>query len=154
MTAATLTLREPLPETLILAFDFGMRRIGVAMGDERLGVARPLAMIDAEDNARRFDTIAKLIAEWQPALLVVGLALDMEGGEHEMTQRCRRFAHQLEGRFRLPVALVDERLSSIEAEARLAAQGQDWKRRKTEVDAEAAAIILQDYFSMNTNNKQ
>lgn len=154
MTLAYPALRESSPATLILAFDFGMRRIGVAMGDERLGIARPLAMIDAVDNATRFDTIAKLVAEWQPALLVVGLALDMEGGEHEMTQRCRRFAHQLEGRFRLPVALVDERLSSIEAEARLAALGQDWKRRKKEVDAEAAVIILQDYFSMNSNNKQ
>ena len=141
-------------DTLILAFDFGTRRIGVAMGDETLGIAQPLTVIDAEDNVTRFAVIAKLIAEWQPARLVVGLARDMDGSEHEMTQRCRRFAQQVEGRFNLPVALVDERLSSHEAEARLAAQGLGWQRRKSQIDAEAAAVILQDYFSMNTNNKR
>lgn len=132
--------------TLILAFDFGTRRIGVAVGESLLGTARPLAMIDAEDNDTRFATIAKLIAEWQPRQLVVGLPLALDGSEHEMTQRCRRFAHQLEGRFHLDVALVDERLSSVDAEARLAAQGQNWKQRKQSLDAEAAAIILQDFF--------
>lgn len=139
--------------TLILAFDFGTRRIGVATGDEALGIATPLTVIDAEDNATRFAVIAKLIAEWQPTRLVVGLALDMDGNEHEMTQRCRRFAQQMEGRFHLPVALVDERLSSHEAETRLAAQGVRWQRRKPQLDAEAAAIILQDFFSMNSHNK-
>lgn len=139
--------------TLILAFDFGTRRIGVAMGDETLGIANPLTVIDADDNATRFTEIAKLIAEWQPTRLVVGLALDMEGNEHEMTRRCRRFAHQIEGRFHLPVSLVDERLSSHEAEARLAAQGVRWQQRKPQLDAEAAAVILQDFLSMNTDNK-
>ena len=136
----------------VLAFDFGIRRIGVAVGAPLLGSARPLTTIDAEDNDTRFNAIAKLIAEWQPLQLVVGLALDMDGGEHEMTLRCRRFAHQLEGRFRLPVALVDERLSSVDAESRLAAQGQNWKQRKQTLDAEAAATILHDYFSQQGNS--
>ena len=131
----------------VLAFDFGIRRIGVAVGEPLLGSARPLTTIDAANNDARFAAIARLIAEWQPRQLVVGLALDMDGGEHEMTQRCRRFAHQLEGRFRLAVALVDERLSSVEAESRLAAQGQGWRQRKKTLDAEAAATILHDYFS-------
>lgn len=137
--------------TLVLAFDFGTRRIGVAVGEPLLGNARPLSTIDAADNDARFAAIAELIAEWQPQQLVVGLALDMDGGEHEMTQRCRRFAHQLEGRFRLAVTLIDERLSSVEAEARLAAQGKDWQQRKQTVDAEAAATILQDYFDATKN---
>ena len=149
MLGSTLNFElETLNKTkTVLAFDFGTRRIGVAVGESLLGSARPLATIEAEDNDTRFNAIAKLIAEWQPQQLVVGLARGMDGSEHEMTQRCRRFAHQLEGRFRLDVALVDERLSSTEAEARLALQGQNWKQRKQTLDAEAAATILHDYFS-------
>jgi putative holliday junction resolvase len=134
----------------VLAFDFGTRRIGAAIGESLLRSARPLITIDAEDNDTRFTAIAKLIDEWQPQQLVVGLALSINGEEHDMTLRCRRFAHQLEGRFHLPVALVDERLSSIEAESRLATRGQGWKQRKENLDAEAAATILQDYFSVTS----
>ena len=139
-------------DSLILAFDFGTRRIGVAVGESLLRNARPLTTIAAEDNDSRFAIIAKLVDEWQPQLLVVGLALSMDGAEHDMTQRCRRFAHQLEGRFHLPVTLVDERLSSVEAEVRLATQGQGWKQRKSTIDAEAAATILQDYFSQQAGS--
>jgi putative Holliday junction resolvase len=131
---------------IILAFDFGRRRIGVAMGESLLGQARSLTTIDAEDNATRFSAIAGLIREWQPARLVVGLPLALDGGEHEMTARCRRFANQLRGRFGLPVALVDERLSSVAAESRLKGAGISWQARKDLVDATAAAIILQSYF--------
>lgn len=130
----------------MLAFDFGTRRIGVALGESLLGSARPLTTIDAEANDARFATIAGLINEWQPSRLVVGLPLSLDGEEHEMSARSRRFARQLEGRFGLPVVLVDERLSSALAEERLASQGQDWKARKKTLDAEAAAIILQSYF--------
>ena len=140
----------------VLAFDFGTRRIGIAVGEPLLHTARPLATIDAEDNDSRFAAIAKLIAEWQPQQLVVGLALALDGSEHEMTRRCRRFAHQLEGRFHLDVALVDERLTSVDAESRLAAQGDkkkmNWKQRKQSLDAEAAATILQDYFDAQKKN--
>lgn len=130
----------------VLAFDFGTRRIGVALGESLLGKARPLTTIDAEASEARFAAIARLIAEWQPTRLVVGLPLSLAGEEHEMSARCRRFARQLEGRFNLPVTLTDERLSSVEAEERLSARGQDWKTRKKTLDAEAAAIILQSYF--------
>lgn len=130
----------------VLAFDFGVKRIGVAVGEALLGQARALTTIAAEDNDTRFTRIGKLIAEWQPQRLVVGLPLALDGTEHEMTARCRRFAHQLEGRFGLPVELVDERFSSSEAEARLADLGLSWQARKREVDARAAQIILQDYL--------
>ena len=151
-----MTAAQPLPSPgsvrsasiTVLAFDFGTRRIGVAVGESLLGSARALTTIDAEDNDTRFAAISRLVAEWQPQQLVVGLALALDGTEHEMTQRCRRFAHQLEGRFRLNVALVDERLSSVEAEARLAAAGEHWKQIKKSVDAEAAATILRDYFAV------
>ena len=130
----------------VLAFDFGTQRIGIAIGESLLGQARPLTVITAAANDARFTAIGKLIAEWQPTLLVVGLPLSMDGAEYEMSARCRRFAHQLEGRFRLPVELVDERLSSAEAAANLAASGMAWRTRKEYLDAAAAAILLQNFF--------
>jgi putative holliday junction resolvase len=133
-----------MPEGTVLAFDFGTQRIGVAVGEGLLGQARALTTIDSPANDTRFTAIGKLIAEWQPARLVVGLPLALDGTEHEMTARSRRFAHQLEGRYRLPVELVDERLTSVEAE-RAIRPGRD-KSAKARVDAEAARLILQDWF--------
>jgi putative holliday junction resolvase len=130
----------------VLAFDFGSRRIGVAVGEMMLGTARPLTTISAEGNDARFAAIAKLIAEWQPDRLVVGLPLSLDGEVQEMTERCRRFARQLEGRYRLPVTLVDERLTSTEADERLRTRGLDWRQRKASLDAEAAATLLQSHF--------
>lgn len=128
----------------MLAFDFGAKRTGVAVGESLLGQARALTTIIAEGKAQRLSAVAKLIEQWQPRLLVVGLPRSLDGADTEMTARCRGFALQLEGRFALPVALVDERLSSSEAEARLADIG--WQARKRHIDAVAAQIILQDYF--------
>jgi len=133
-------------EGTVLAFDFGTRRIGVAVGAMMLGSARPLTTISAEANDARFAAIGKLIAEWQPASLVVGLPLSLDGKAHEMTERCRRFARQLEGRFQLPVILVDERLTSTAADEHLRERGLDWRRRKAALDAEAAATLLQSHF--------
>lgn len=130
----------------VLAFDFGTRRIGVAIGELMLGQARPLTTIDAEANDARFAAIAKLIAEWQPVRLVVGLPLALDGSGHEMTDRARRFARQLEGRYRLPVVLADERLTSTAADEALRTRGLGWRERKASLDAEAAATLLQSYF--------
>ncbi len=135
-----------MPEGTVLAFDFGLKRIGVAIGETFLGQARPLATLTGDANDMRFAAIARLIVEWQPARLVVGLPRALDGSEHQMTARCQRFAQQLEGRFGLPVSLIDERLSSTEADARLSAAGLSWQARKQQVDAVAAQIILQDYF--------
>jgi putative Holliday junction resolvase len=136
---------------LLLAFDFGTRRIGVAVGDTMLRSARPLTTIGAEANAARFAAIAKLIDEWQPARLVVGLPLALDGSEHEMTARCRRFANQLHGRFGLTVAFEDERLTSATAESQLRAAGRNLRRGKEAIDAVAAATILQSYFDRMKN---
>jgi len=130
----------------VLAFDFGLQRIGVALGESLLGQARPLATIEGAANAPRFAAIARLIEQWKPDRLVVGLPRALDGSEHEMSARARRFARQLAGRFLLPVTLVDERLTSVEAEARLAESGMAWQKRKKTEDAAAAQIILQDYF--------
>lgn len=130
----------------VLAFDFGLQRIGVAVGERLLGTGRPLETISAADNDTRFSAIARLIEEWQPGTLVVGLPLALDGSEHDMSARARRFANQLAGRFRLPVSLADERLSSVEAEEELRGRGLDWKQRKRLLDAQAARVILEGYF--------
>ena len=145
----------------VLAFDFGIKRIGVAMGVQmrtqlgagRLASARALTTIDGEATDARFAAIAALIAEWQPVLLLVGRPLNEDGTPHEMTARCERFANQLRGRFRLPVEEVDERFSSTEADANLRERGLSWQQRKTQVDAEAALIILQSRFELHARSR-
>lgn len=136
----------------ILAFDFGMKRIGVAMGERRLGKARALTVIAAEANDVRFAAIEKLIAEWRPARLLVGQPLNEDGTPHEMTARCERFANQLRGRWSLPVEAVDERFSSVMAEGELRQRGVGWREAKRHVDAEAARIILQSWMDTHAPN--
>jgi putative Holliday junction resolvase len=130
----------------VLAFDFGEKRIGVAVGEWALAQAHPLTTIRSEANAERFSAIAELIREWQPASLVVGLPVALDGTAHAMTARCTRFANQLRGRFALPVDYAEERLSSVEAGERLRESGHNAKSAKQHVDALAAQIILQCYF--------
>ncbi|MYM93697.1 Holliday junction resolvase RuvX [Duganella vulcania] len=120
----------------IFAFDFGVKRIGVAMGNTMIRQAEPVKVIAAVDNATRFADIQALLDEWKPARLVVGLPMHPDGAEHEMTARARKFANQLHGRFNLPVELVDERYSSAVITA----------KRGEVIDDRAAAIILQQYF--------
>ena len=120
----------------ILAFDFGLKRIGVAIGNTMICQAKPLSVITAIANEPKFAAIAALIAEWGATRIVVGLPSHPDGTEHEMSARCRRFANQLHGRFGLPVALVDERYSSAVIAA----------KRGEVIDDRAAAIILQQYF--------
>lgn len=131
----------------VLAFDFGEKRIGVAVGEWETRTAHPLETIGGEANAPRFARIGELIAEWRPVELVVGLPCGLDGEEHDLTRRCRRFANQLAGRFSLPVRLVDERLTSVEAERRLREAGRAVRAHKATVDRLAAQEILQDHFS-------
>lgn len=130
----------------VLAFDFGEKRIGVAVGETLLRQAHPLTVIHAHASAERFAAIAALIAEWQPTRLVVGLPGTLDGAPHALAARCTRFANQLHGRFGLPVSLADERLTSVEAEARLRETGHDARSAKAHLDAVAAQLILQTYF--------
>lgn len=130
----------------VIAFDFGEKRIGVAVGEWQLRQAYPVSVIDAESNERRFAAITTLLAEWQPAALIVGQPTSLEGEATAMTARCRRFGRQLHGRFGLPVIYIDERLSSADATVRLRETGQDSRRAKKHLDAVAAQLILQSYF--------
>lgn len=135
----------------VLAFDFGLRRIGVAVGEPELGTAHALPTLAALTQPGRMTAIERLLKEWSPALLLVGRPLGDDGTVQEMTRRAERFARQLNGRFGLPVRLVDERYSSVEAESRVrAAYG---RRRAAELargkalDSQAAQILLEQYFN-------
>lgn len=128
--------------SVILGFDFGLKRIGCAIGNDLSKSARPLTIIRAEANDKRFAEIGELIREWQPAKLVVGLPSHPDGTEHEMTKRCRRFANQLHGRFSLETILVDERYTSSVL---------NFKPGEAD-DAHAAALILQQYFDETIHN--
>jgi putative Holliday junction resolvase len=138
--------RFPCQPATVLAFDFGEKFTGVAVGESSIGMAHPLALIVAERKTARMDEIAALVAEWNPGFLVVGLPLSMDGTEHELTRRCRRFARQLESRFMLPVRLVDERLTSAAAEEALRAVGKGGRKHKLNAHQVSAQIILQSYF--------
>ena len=130
----------------VLAFDFGERYLGVAVGNTVTRLAQPLDMIEATEVDKRFAAIAALITSWQPSRLIVGLALSMDGTEHAMSARCKRFARQLEGRFRLPVDLVDERLTSASAEELLRQSGKGGRQHKHLAHSLAAQIILQAWL--------
>ena len=131
----------------ILAFDFGLKRIGVAVGQTRTLSASPLQTLTVKLKPD-WKTIAGLIETWAPDALVVGLPLNMDGSEQEMTHEARRFGRQLEGRFKIPVHLVDERLSTREAMDRLGTQG----RAGDDADAVAAQVILEDWFASESGS--
>lgn len=137
----------------LLGFDFGTARIGVATGETETRLAQPLTTIHGETNDHRFGEIEKLLKEWRPVKLVVGLPSTLDGVETEMTARCKRFANQLHGRFRLPVALMDERLSSAEAEEMLREVSRSWRERKQHLDALAAQRILQSYLDTDNHDE-
>lgn len=130
----------------VLAFDFGTKRIGVATGETVLGSAHPLTVIEAESNDERFAAIARLVAEWQPEQLVVGLPTHADGTPHEMTRLAQKFAERLQRRYQLPVSFADERLTSLDAQSRLRETGRNSKSAKPLLDAVAAQLILQTWF--------
>jgi len=137
------------PATLagtVLAFDFGTRRIGVAIGETSTGIAHPLATLADPAGARRFAAIGALVEAWCPVLFVVGLPTHADGTAHPMTARARRFARQLEGRFGLPVAFCDERFTTQAATRNLLGAGGRGRDRKSVRDQVAAQLILQAYL--------
>lgn len=136
----------PLKSGTVLAFDFGEKRIGVAVGETALRIAHPLQAIDAAENAARFERIAALIDEWKPVLLVVGLPLSMDGTEHRLTALARGFSRRLHGRFGLEVRLVDERLTSVEAQRGALETGHDARAARPHLDALSARLILESFF--------
>lgn len=128
----------------VLGFDYGERRIGVALGNEVTRTAQPLAVIQNVNTEHRFSEIKKLLDVWQPVKLAVGLPVQADGSEQKMTRLAKRFGNQLTGRFNLPVYWVDERYSTMAAE--LVIKNSKSHAVNVEVDAQAASIILQQYF--------
>ena len=130
----------------VLAFDFGESRIGVAQGNTHIAIAHPVCTITGKSNQDKFNKINQLVKEWQPDFLIVGLPKYLDGTPHEMTQLAEKFARRLYATFRLPVGLVDERLTSAAAEQRLTQTQTFGKKRKQALDQVAAMEILQSFF--------
>ena len=142
---------EPARGT-VLGFDFGEKRVGVAVGELELALAHPLTTITAESDQERLTAVERLVKEWSPVLFVVGLPMHLDGSDHELAQHCRRFARRLHGRFGRPARLVDERLTSASAGLALAQAGVHGRRQNEVLDQVAAQEILQAYFSARFSN--
>jgi putative Holliday junction resolvase len=132
-------------EGTLIGFDFGSRRIGVAVGETSTRIASPLTAIEGEANEARFDAIGRIVAEWRPAGFVVGIPRHADGSEHAVAKLAEKFARRLEARYGVPVSFVDETLSSAEAESTLR-ETRTRPGKKTDVDALAATIILQSFL--------
>lgn len=134
-------------QRLILAFDYGTRRIGVAVGNELLRSARELAPLTARDGIPDWHKVEQLLKEWQPDLLVVGLPLNMDGSESDMSKRARKFGNRLHGRYGKPCVMVDERGSTREAKLIAREAGHRGNYREESVDGIAAVLILEGWFA-------
>lgn len=130
----------------VLAFDFGTKSIGVAIGQEVTGTAAPLEALRARDGIPDWNQIQKIYDEWQPHIVVVGLPLNMDGTTQTMTERAQTFANRLHGRFKTPVATWDERLSTADARATLFELGGYKKLTKGKVDSVSACLIFTSWF--------
>ena len=129
----------------LIGLDFGERRIGVAVGETSIGIASAVGVIKEASDAARLAAIDRLQAEWRPAAFIVGQPRHSDGSEHAIARRAARFARRLAARYRLPVMLVDETLTSVEAERQLR-EVAERPLRMGDVDAVAAALILQSFF--------
>lgn len=134
---------------ILIAFDFGKKRIGMAVGQTVTQTARPLTTIAAKDGVPDWQTIQPLIKKWRPDALVVGIPLNMDGTEQAITQDARAFAKALKDQYNLPVFEMDERLTTKDARERLFAEGGFKALQNGQVDQVAAQIILQNWFAEN-----
>ncbi|WP_043888068.1 Holliday junction resolvase RuvX [Methylophaga thiooxydans] len=131
----------------ILGFDFGMKNIGIAVGQELTHTANPLTAIKARDGIPDWEQIHKLLDEWKPQLLIVGLPLNMDGTEQDMTAAARRFGNRLHGRFNIPVEWQDERLTTYEALDQMGIRSKMDTRQRSDVDQLSAQLILQSWLN-------
>jgi putative Holliday junction resolvase len=129
-----------------MAFDFGLRQIGIAVGNCLLRSTQPLAVIGAREGVPDWSRLEQIVREWQPDLLVVGDPLNMDGSDSELCQRARKFARRLHGRLGLPVELVDERLTSFEAKQISRERGHKGDYKRQPVDSQAAELVLRSWL--------
>ncbi len=140
-------MAKTIPEQgCVLCFDFGEKRIGVAIGDLDTKIAHPITTIVSIQRKARFEAIETLVKQWQPVLFVVGLPAHNNGGEHEIANKAKKFANQLNGRFNLPFHLENEEFTSVEAASILHKEGIFGTRHRNVVDQAAAQLILQGFF--------
>lgn len=137
---------RPQGERTVMAFDFGMKSIGFAVGQEITGTATAQHSFKAKDGIPNWDEIEKAISEWQPDLIVVGLPLNMDGTEQPLTANARKFANRLHAKFAIPVQPQDERLTTVDARARIFAEGGYRHLQKDRVDAVSAKLICESFF--------
>ncbi|MEE4144152.1 MAG: Holliday junction resolvase RuvX [Halieaceae bacterium] len=130
----------------VMAFDFGLRQIGIAVGNCLLRSTQPLAVIGAREGVPDWSRLEQIVREWQPDLLVVGDPLNMDGSDSELCQRARKFARRLHGRLGLPVELVDERLTSFEAKQISRERGHKGDYKRQPVDSQAAELVLRSWL--------
>jgi putative Holliday junction resolvase len=130
----------------VIGFDFGQKRIGVAVGNNISKTAQALITIDSSSNNQKFEAIQKIIEEWQPISIVVGVPFNVDGSEHKVTNLSKKFAKQLEQKYSLPTHLIDERYTPIEASHEIKDKKIDLKKKKLLIDQIAAKIILQSYL--------
>lgn len=135
----------------VLAFDFGTSSIGCAVGQSITGTAQGLPAFKARDGIPDWQQIERVIQEWQPDLLVIGLPLNMDGTPQSLTERARKFANRLNGRFNLPIALQDERLTTVEARSMIFERGGYRALKKQKVDSISACLILESWFENATS---
>lgn len=134
-----------------IAFDFGMKSIGCAVGQSITGTAQALPAFKAQDGIPNWDAIAKCLQEWKPDVVVVGLPLNMDGTEQELTLRARKFANRLNGRFGVKVMLQDERLTTTEARSEIFERGGFRALKKGKVDGISACLILESWFDNHSD---
>ena len=138
----------------LLGFDYGTRKIGVAIGQTVTGTASPLTVLKAKDGIPDWDDIEKIVSEWKPDAFVIGMPLNMDGSEGEMSTRAKKFSNRLNGRFNIPCYSMDERLSSREARDISRANAQESGRRikpREEIDSLAAQLILESWLAENSS---
>lgn len=138
--------KTPVGERTVLGFDFGKKYIGIAIGQELTGSASPLGSVKAREGIPDWDSMAKFIKEWQPDFVVVGLPLNMDGSEQQLTHDAKKFGNRLAGRYGLKVEFQDERLTTATAKEALFAHGGYRNLKKDNIDAESAKIIIESYF--------
>jgi putative holliday junction resolvase len=146
----SLTLTHPPARGTVLAFDWGTKRLGVAVGDMEMKLAHPLAALGIQAPRKDMDIIEPLVREWRPVLLVVGLPKYEDEREHPLAKGCRAFAQRAHKRFGLPAVMVDESYSSSEADGLLKETGTGWVARKQRTDPVAAQQILETFFELAT----
>lgn len=140
---------KAIGQRTIIGFDFGKKYIGVAVGQEITGSASPLGSIKANDGIPHWDSLGHYLTEWQPDLIVVGLPLNMDGSEQQLTTDAKKFGNRVAGRFGVKVEFQDERLTTADAKEQLFSRGGYKNLKKDNIDAESARLIIESFFEQS-----